>query len=187
MKVSRPLLKTAIAVIFWCFNSAFAIAQTDTAYRYLPDAKQHTPFYVVNDNIITSGLNFVNPIDIDNIYVWKDKAQIPPRLSNLVKDGIIMIKLKKDIKVKTRSFKEIKEWLDIKEDVKFAVDGFYVSDTSFVVATASICQVDVIKKQLQTTWVPEAINIWTLVPAARKGSPHGAPHSTDKPGEIYIR
>jgi hypothetical protein len=179
-------MKKLLFISLLSFSSACAMAQTDTIYRHLPDTRQRVPLYVINNHIIGSGLN-INPNDIESINVFKGTENIPPQFRNLSKDGILFINLKKGIEIKTRSFKEIKDWLDIKEGVKFAVDGYFVYDMNLVIATASICQVDVIKKQQQNKSVPDVINIWTLEPGARKGNAPGAPHPMDKPGEIYIR
>jgi hypothetical protein len=187
MKNSRLLLKMVIATVLSYFCQGLAHAQSDTSFRHLPDAKQRMPLYVVNDTIISSSLDFVNPANIQSIEVLKDGSKLAPRLKNLTSDGIIYIHFKKQIVIKTKSFTGIKDWLGITADVKFALDGYYVDDTSLVIATEAIYQVDVIKILKQNVQVPDVINVWTLPPAARKGFAPGTPHPTDKPGEIYIR
>jgi hypothetical protein len=185
MKLSYLVFKKGLASILLCLSTVLAMAQTDTVYRHLPEAKQRTPMYVINNHIIGSGLN-INPNDIEAINVFKGAENIPPQFRNLSKDGILFINLKKGIEIKTRSFKEIKDWLDIKEDLRFAVDGFYVDDMNLAVAVSSICQLEVIKKQQQNKSVPDVINIWTLEPGSRKGF-MPPPPIAGKPGEIYIR
>jgi len=185
MKLSYPTFKKGLALMLLCLSTVLVKAQTDTVYRHLPDARQRIPAYVINNHIIGSGLN-INPNDIEAINVFKGAENIPPQFRNLSKDGILFITLKKGIEIKTRSFKEIKDWLDIKEDVRFAVDGFYVDDMNLVVATSSICQLEVIKKQVQNKLVPDVISIWTLEPGSRKGFVPPPP-IVGNPGEIYIR
>lgn len=185
MKLSYPTFKKGLAFMLLCLSTMLVKAQTDTVYRHIPDAKQRIPTYVINNHIIGSGLN-INPNDIESINVFKGAENIPSQFRNLSKDGILFITLKKGIEIKTRSFKEIKDWLDIKEDVRFAVDGFYVDDMNLAVATSSICQLEVIKKRVQGKSVPDVINIWTLEPGSRKGFVPPPP-IVGKPGEIYIR
>ncbi|SEO97509.1 hypothetical protein [Mucilaginibacter sp. OK283] len=185
MKLDHLTFKKGLGFILLCFSTVLVKAQADTVYRHLPDARQRIPLYVINNQIIGSGLN-INPNDIEAINVFKGTENIPPQFRNLSKDGILFINLKKGIEIKTRSFKEIKDWLDIKEDVRFAVDGFYVDDMNLAVAVSSICQLDVIKKQQQNKSVPDVINIWTLEPGSRKGFVPPPPVA-GKPGVIYIR
>ncbi len=179
-------LRKAILLIMLCSCATVAMAQRDTlkdtVYKHLPDARVDNPLIVINDHII-GALN-VNPNDIKSINVFKDKDNIPPGLKNLGKYGIIMVTLKDGIKVPAKSFDDIKQWLDIKGDVKFAVDGFYVNDQSLLVSTQSVFEINVLR---DTKGEVTAINVWTLAPGARKGGIQSPRPANAKPGEIYIR
>jgi hypothetical protein len=177
-------LKKAILLLVLCSFTTIAFAQLDTltnsTYRHLPDAREKVPLFIINNNII-GALN-VNPNDIKAISVFKGADNIPPMLKNLDKYGIIMITLKKGINVPAKSFNDIKQWLGIKTNVKFAVDGFYVDDTRLMVGTQSIYDINIIRDDKGAA---STINIWTMAPSSRKGNPPPPPNG--KPGEIYIR
>ncbi|MES2277990.1 MAG: hypothetical protein V4592_18320 [Bacteroidota bacterium] len=172
-----------IALVFLCHT---AIAQTDTTYRYLSNAKQSAPLVVINSHII-GGLNSVLPGNIDSIHILKSRADMPANLKNLGKYGVILVKLKKKAKIETKSFREIKKWMNINGGAKFAVDGFFVDDENIVVATRAITQIDVIRDKPEDDLADVVINVWTLAPQGRGPLKHGERLPTDKPGVIYIR
>lgn len=161
------------------------MAQSDTIYRHLPVTREKQPLFIINHHII--GFGNISPNDIDSIQVFKN-SNIPANLKNLDKYGVILVVLKKNIVVKTKSFHEIKEWLGITGNVKFAVDGFFIDDESLLVSTQSITEINVIKNNSTPGKIEDTvINIWTLEPNVRKGSLNLPVKSTDKPGTIYIR
>ncbi|HMG10554.1 MAG TPA: hypothetical protein VK609_18710, partial [Mucilaginibacter sp.] len=111
----------------------------------------------------------------------------PANFKNLSQYGVVTVTLKKTIKTQTKSLREIKEWLDIKADTKFAVDGFFIDDKNLLVATPSITEINILKNNDLSGHLKDVvINIWTLNPANRRYVP-GKRLSTDKPGVIYIR
>jgi len=193
-------MKKLITVLITVFSISIAVAQTDSVYtvksfyagnapdsvyHHLPDAKENTPTYIVNNNII-SNLNSIDPNTITGIEVLKDNARIPDNLKNLNKYGLVKVNLKADIKIETKSFKAIGQWLNMKGPVKFAVDGFFIDDENMLIATDSILGIDVISNKFNKTEAGATINVWTLSPANRKGLLQ-VKRPTDKPGVIYIR
>ena len=184
MKLSYLAFKKGLAFMLLCLSTVLVKAQTDTTYRHLPATREKIPLYIISPNIIGGG-DAVNVNDVKSLNVLKDHAVTPP-FKNLDKYGVIIITLKETIKVDTKSFNDIKLWLNIKGEVDFAVDGFFIDDKSLLIATASINEINVIKKNPQNKLANTVINIWTLEPGTRKGfvpPPPGA----GKPGEIYIR
>lgn len=156
----------------------------DSLYRHLPDAKKDQPLYIVNSNIIT-GVSHINPNDITSINILTG-AEIPANLVNLSRFGIVFITLRKDAKIKTSTFSEIKKEFNIGGKAKFAVDGYFVDDESLLIATHDINEINLTWKKLSEGPPDVIINIWTLAPDARKGFIY-KPNPNDKPGTIRIR
>lgn len=178
-------MKKLIIILLVCFKSLLVIAQSDTVYRHLPVTREKQPLFIINSNII--GFGNINPKDVDSVKVFKNST-IPANLKNLDKYGVILVILKKNIVVEAKSFGEIKEWLGITGNVKFAVDGFFIDDESLLVSTQSISEINVIKNNNAAGQQKDTvINIWTLEPNARNGNAHFPAKGTDKPGTIYIR
>jgi hypothetical protein len=177
------LLRKAVLLLALCSFTTITFAQQDplkdTVYRHLPDAREKVPLFVINDNII-GALN-ISPNDIKAISILKE-PNIPGRLKNLGKYGVVLVTLKDGIKVPTKSLEEVKQWLGINNKVKFAVDGFYVDDATLMIGIQSIFEMNVIRDDKGSA---STINIWTMAPSSRKGNPPPPPNG--KPGEIYIR
>ena len=161
------------------------MAQSDTVYRHLPVTREGVPLFIINGHIIMN-VNDINPNDITAINILED-SNIPANFKNLSQYGVVTVTLKKTIKTQTKSLREIKEWLDIKADTKFAVDGFFIDDKNLMVATPSLTEINILKNNDLSGHLKDVvINIWTLNPANRRYVP-GKRLSTDKPGVIYIR
>jgi hypothetical protein len=178
------LLRKAVLLLALCSFTTITFAQQDplkdTVYRHLPDAREKVPLFVINDNII-GALN-ISPNDIKAISILKE-PNIPGRLKNLGKYGVVLVTLKDGIKVPAKSLEEVKQWLGINNKVKFAVDGFYVDDATLMIGIQSIFEMNVIRDDKGSA---STINIWTMAPSSRKGNPPPPPPN-GKPGEIYIR
>lgn len=157
---------------------------TDSLYRHLPDAKVGQPLYIVNSNIIT-GLNNINPNDITSLTVLKDR-DVPANLVNLNRFGVVFITLKKEAKIETNTFNDIKKRFRIVGKAKFAIDGYFIDDESMLVSAQDINEINVTWKKNKDASSDFTINIWMLAPEVRKGFVSER-HPTDKPGVIYIR
>lgn len=180
-------MKKVIIILLLSFKVAFVMAQSDTIYRHLAVMREGAPLIVTNDNII-GNLDGIKPDEIDSIRVLKDHATMPARVKNLDKYGVIFVMLKKTVNIKTKSVKEIKAWLGVINDAKFAVDGFLLEDENWLIATEAIREINVIKnKDISGNLTNVVINVWTLDPEGRKALMPGKRLSTDKPGVIYIR
>ena len=162
-----------------------AIDSVDALYRHLPDVKENTPLYILNSAII-SNLNLINPKDITGLNILKDDAELPANFKNLKRYGVVSVTLKAGVKIKTKSFKEIGRWLDVKGPVKYAVDGFFIDDETMLIATNSILGLDVVLNKFNDAEAGATINVWTLTPPNRKGLLQ-MKRPADKPGVIYIR
>ena len=164
-----------IFLLLLCCISICSLAQ-DTTYHKLPNAKENVPTFIINSRII-GWLDSLNPDYIKTVNVYKDN-QTPKNLKNLGQYGMVLISTSQDIKTKT--FAEIKNWLDLEGNIKLAVDGFFVDDETLLIATNSINEIDVIKNPTEIV-----INIWTLPIGRRKGE--FVPNPKAPPGTIYIR
>ncbi|SDH26432.1 hypothetical protein ACRQ5D_07845 [Mucilaginibacter sp. P25] len=156
----------------------------DSLYRHLPDAKEWQPSIIVNFKII-AGLGHINPNDVAWLTIFKEK-DAPANLANLSRFGIITITLKKGVKIETNTCDDIKRRFGVSGKVRFAVDGYFVDDESMLISAQDINEINLTWKKNKDGSPDVTINIWMLVPEARKG-PIAGRHSTDKPGEIYIR
>jgi hypothetical protein len=181
IKIGIPMKN--IFLLLLCSISIHSLAQ-DTTYRKLPDTRVNMPLCIINSRII-GWVDILNPDSIKNVNVYKDN-QTPKNLKNLGQYGIVIISTSQYIKTKT--FSEIKNWLDLEGNIKFAIDGFFVDDESLLIATNSINEINVIKNPTEIV-----VNIWTLPTGRRKGEivPHPQT-SLDiipqfPPGTIYIR
>ncbi|WP_428328918.1 hypothetical protein [Mucilaginibacter sp.] len=178
--------KAIIFIVLWI--ACLTVFAQDTTYRKLPDARVDYPLWIINNAIITSSTSNSNSkwLDVNkiqNLMVYKDK-DTPARIKNLGINGVISITTKQVIVTKT--FAEIKDWLNIKGKVQYAVDGFFVDDTSLLIATCAIKEINVIP----VTDKPDEtiINIWTLLPKERKGFPaYFKSEHLILPGTVYIR
>jgi hypothetical protein len=178
------LFKKGLSAILLCSGAYTAIAQTDSVYRQLPAAREKVPLYIINSDIIGGG-GSINVSNIKAINVLKGNVPDLARYKNLDKYGVIIFILKDSVKVEAKSFNDIKLWLNMKGEVDFAVDGFFIENKNLRIATADINEINVIKKDQQNKLLNNVINVWTIPPGSRKGE---APHSNPgKPGEIYIR
>jgi hypothetical protein len=171
-------MKKIILVFFLCFGCCLVSFGQDTAYRHLPQTKEFWPTFIINSTIIAGNLDSIPPNQISKIDVLKKPIPIPANLKNISKYGVIMIYTSQDVKTKT--FAEIKNWLNINGNVKYAIDGFFTDDETLLVATNSIKEIDVIKESTENV-----INIWTLPAGRRKGE--FVPNPKDPPGTVYIR
>jgi hypothetical protein len=153
-------MKKLILLAIFCINGMIALSQ-DTTYRKLQDARTNVPLYLVNSNII-GGLGDLNPNLIQSVNVYKTE-RVPDNLKNLGLYGIVVIETKQTFKTKT--FKEIKDWLNIEGKVIIAVDGFFVDDETLTIDTNGIIEVDVIRSQ--NIDKPTTINLWTLASEKR--------------------
>lgn len=170
-------MKKLLVFVLLCLKISFATAQADSSAYHLPDARKGMPLVVFNQHIIGS-LN-INPNDIETVTVTKDSAVIVPGFKNLGRFGIVWITLKKQVKVDVRTFKEIKTWFNITDNVRFAVDGYFIDDENLQVVTQSIAGIDVLKNNQQNYKGPNTINVRTVVPN------NAIPKA--KPGEIILR
>ncbi len=157
----------------------------DSLYRHLPDAKERQPLIIVNSNII-AGLGHLNPNDITSLSVLKDREAVPPNLANISRFGVLLITLKKDVKIETKTFDDIKKRFGIDGKVRFAVDGYFVDDENMLISAQDINEINLTWKKNKDGSPDVTINIWMLTPETRKG-PVAGRRPTDKPGEIYIR
>ncbi|UOE50120.1 hypothetical protein MTO98_03420 [Mucilaginibacter sp. SMC90] len=188
-------MKKLITVLVAVFSAFSVMAQADSTktvkikasdslYRHLPDAKEKQPLIIVNSNII-SGLGQINPNDISLFTVLKD-GNVPASLANLSKFGVIMITLKKGAKIETSTFNDIKKKFNIKGKARFAIDGYFVDDESMLISAQDINEINLTWKKNKDASSDVTINIWMLVPEARKGGVYRS-NPNAKPGEIYIR
>lgn len=157
----------------------------DSLYRHLPDEKERQPLIIVNSNII-AGLVHINPNDITSLSVLKDREAVPPNLANISRFGVLLMTLKKDVKIETQTFDDIKRRFGVSGNVSFAVDGYFVDDESMLISAQDINEINLTWKKNKDGSPDVTINIWMLAPEARKG-PVAGRRPTDKPGEIYIR
>jgi hypothetical protein len=157
---------------------------SDSLYHHLPDAKERQPLIIVNSNIIT-GAGHINPNDVASLTVFKEK-DVPANLVNLSRYGVIMITLKKDVKIETSTFNDIKKKFNIDGKARFAVDGYFIDDENLLVSAQDINEINLTWKKNRDASSDVTINIWMLAPEARKGSAY-KPNPNDKPGTIYIR
>lgn len=156
----------------------------DSVYLHLPDAKDKQPLYIINSNII-GGLSYLNPNDIASLTVLKGR-DIPANLANLGRFGLVSITLKKGVKFETNTFNDIKKKFAIKGKVRFAVDGYFVSDESLLLSAKDINEINVTWKKNKDTLFDVTVNVWMLEPEARKGIIYKS-NPNDKPGTIRIR
>ncbi|HEX8023871.1 hypothetical protein [Mucilaginibacter sp.] len=192
-------MKKLITVLVVAFGAFSVMAQTDSTnavknqlkadasdslYRHLPDAREKQPLIIVAPNIIT-GLGHINPNDISSLTVLKD-GNVPVNLANLSKFGIIMITLKKEVKIETTTFNDIKKRFNIDGKTRVAIDGYFVDDENLLVSAQDINEINLTWKKNKDASSDVTINIWMLAPEARKGSVY-KPNPNAKPGEIYIR
>jgi len=188
-------MKKLITVLVAVFSAFSVMAQADSAkavksnasdslYRHLPDAKEKQPLIIVNSNIIT-GLGHINPNDIASLTVLKDRDS-PANLANLSRFGVISITLKKDVKIETNTFNDIKKRFNIDGKARFAIDGYFVDDESMLISAQDINEINLTWKKNKDATTDVTINIWMLAPEARKGFVY-KPNPNDKPGTIYIR
>jgi hypothetical protein len=180
------IMKKTGLIILLSFTSLFAMAQADTTYRQLPVAKEGAVLFLVN-GIIVSDMWSISPSGIKTITVLKVGSGMPANIKNLSKYGVILITTKKKIKLDTKKISDFKKWLHINEDVQYALDGFYVDDENLKIATTSINEIDILKKNDEDKLPVTVINIWTLAPRQRGKVVYGGHKPTDKPGVIYIR
>ena len=189
------IMKKLITVLVAVFSAFNVMAQADSTiivkskasdslYQHLPDAKEKQPLIIINSDII-SGLGHINPNDISSFTVLKDK-NVPANLVNLSRFGVIMITLKKEVKIETNTFNEIKKRFNIEGKARFAVDGYFVDDESMLIAAQDINEINLTWKKNKDASSDVTINIWMLEPEARKGGVY-KPNPNAKPGEIYIR
>ncbi|WP_413669903.1 hypothetical protein ACEN9X_08175 [Mucilaginibacter sp. Mucisp86] len=188
-------MKKLITVLVAVFSAFSVMAQADSAkavksnasdslYRHLPDAKEKQPLIIVNSNIIT-GLGHINPNDIASLTVLKDRDS-PANLANLSRFGVISITLKKDVKIETNTFNDIKKRFNIDGKARFAIDGYFVDDESMLISAQDINEINLTWKKNKGATTDVTINIWMLAPEARKGFVY-KPNPNDKPGTVYIR
>ena len=111
---------------------------------------------------------------------------IPANLVNLSRFGIVFITLKKEVKIETNTFGDIKNRFNIAGKVQFAVDGYFVDGENMLISTKDIDEINVTWKKNNDLSSQAIINIWLLAPQARKGIIY-APVPGDKPGTIRIR
>lgn len=189
------IMKKIITVLLSVFSTFIAMAQSDSTkavksnasdslYSHLPDAKEKQPLIIVTPNIIM-GLGHINPNDISSLTVLKD-GNVPANLANLSKFGVIMITLKKEVKMETTTFNDIKKKFNIDGKARFAIDGYFVADESMLISAQDINEINLTWKKNKDASSDVTINIWTLAPEARKGGVY-KPNTNDKPGTIYIR
>ena len=170
-------MKKLLVFVLLCLKISFATAQADSSTYHLPEARNGMPLVVFNQHIIGS-LN-INPNDIETVTVTKDSAVIVPGFKNPGRFGIVWITLKKQVKVDVHTFKEIKNWFNITDSVRFAVDGYFIDDENLQVVTQSIAGIDILKNNQQNYKGPNTINVRTVGPSISK--------SKAKPGEIILR
>lgn len=186
-KMSLPDIKSALPPLrkdtnlYKTYKSNYP---PDSLYHHLRDAKEGQLLYIVNSNIIT-GLNYINPNDITSITVLKDQ-NIPANLVNLSRFGVVFITLKKEVKIETNTFSDIKNRFNIDGKVQFAVDGYFVDDENMLISTKDIDEINITWKKSIDRSSQVIVNIWMLAPEARKGIVY-APNPNDKPGTIRIR
>ncbi|WP_114939902.1 hypothetical protein [Mucilaginibacter endophyticus] len=193
-------MKKLITVLITAFSISIAMAQsdsvhavkrplvtnaTDSLYRHLPNAKEKQPLVIVNSNII-SGLSYINPNDITSLTVLKSKDVPAANLANLSRFGVILITLKKEAKIETNTFNDIKKRFNIDGKVRFALDGYFVDDESLLISRQDINEINLTWKKDKSGDADVTINIWMLAPDARKGIVY-KPNPNDKPGTIHIR
>lgn len=196
LSIMKKLI-TVLVAVFSAFNVMAQVDSTnnavkshiktnasDSLYRHLPDAKEKQPLIIINSNII-SGLGHINPNDISSLTVLKDRS-VPANLANLSKFGVIMITLKKEVKIETNTFNDIKKRFNINGKARFAVDGYFVDDESMLIFAQDINEINLTWKKNKDASSDVTINIWMLAPEARKGGVY-KPNPNDKPGTIYIR
>jgi len=180
-------MKKITLLSFLVSLSLLVTAQIPAIYGHLAVTREGTPQVIVNGHIVVN-LNNVIVKDIDSMQVFRGPEEVAPDLKNLTTYGIILIKLKKKVKIETRTFHDIQKSMRVKGKVRFAVDGFFIDDKSLLIETQSIAGIEVFKTRTATGDIMDIIiNVWTLEPDQRKGyiSP---PHlENDKPGVIYIR
>jgi hypothetical protein len=178
MPLSWDRMKNIFLLLLCCI-SIRSLAQ-DTKYHKLPDTRENMPLCIINSRII-GWVDILNPDSIKTFNVYKDN-QTPKNLKNLGQYGVLLISTNQYIKTKT--FAEIKNWLDLEGNVKFAVDGFYVDDETLLIATSSIKEINVINNVINNS-TEVVVNIWILPTGRRKGE--FIPNPKAPPGTIYIR
>jgi hypothetical protein len=182
-------MKKLILSIIFCTIVSIVFAQ-DSIYRKLPDAKTNAPLFLINSKIIC-GISNLNPDFIATINIYKGD-KVPANLKNLSQYGIVDIQTKLPLEIRTKTFQEIEEWLNIKGKVGFAVDGFFVDDETLQIATDGIMEINVVRNPNGNE--SAIINIWTLEPNKRhvppvpqNAKPLDPLLGTSPTGVIYIR
>ncbi|HEY2582016.1 MAG TPA: hypothetical protein VGI43_09420 [Mucilaginibacter sp.] len=177
--------KLFLSTIF-CIVSVATFAQ-DSTYKKLPEARTNVPLVIINSNII-GGLTELNPSLIQSINVYKGE-KVPANLKNLGMYGVIAIETKQI--VKTKSLQEIKAWFEVVGNVSFAIDGFFVTDESLMIATSDIAGINIIslpEKKGDMIINEMVINIKTRFAVEKKPGPQDVKRNpNDPPGTIYIR
>lgn len=132
------------------------------------------PVFLLNSHIIMSDLLSINPNDIADLQVYKEKSG-PRQWQSLTENGLISITLKAGIKpkFKTKSLAAIRRQAKASGLVSFQLNGLPLEDTSLRVVTAAIAGLEVLHSDSETV-----INI-------RFAPPKPAPPLP--PGSIRIR
>ena len=132
------------------------------------------PIFLLNSHIIVSDLLSINPSDIADLQVYKEKSG-PRQWQSFTENGLVNITLKAGVKpkFKTKSLAAIRRQAKASGLVSFQLNGLPLEDTSLRVATAAIAELDVLRSDSETI-----INI-------RFAPPKPAPPLP--PGSIRIR
>ena len=116
------------------------------------------PLWLVNSRIILSDgtLREINPQDIKKIIVYKeDKMPASWRLTP--NGGIVDMRMKKGVRVPSRSLASLKRQAHLHGPVRFAIDGRLLPDASLRIATSAISRLEV--RPAEASGQPAELNI----------------------------
>ena len=157
MKIKLLFLFTLIS-----FSSMFA-----QSFEKLLYAKRDRPTVLMNKIIIA---NFELIENIPNSKVISMEVMKSPQKThdqyannypNLSQYGLILVEMTY-IKLETKTQHEIREFLGADLKTKIYVDGFLLMNDTYIIATSSINEIEIISPNEQDLNEDKVINVWTL-------------------------
>ncbi len=134
----------------------------------LPVAKLSCPTIIVENDIIANYSVIGNQKEfVDDVSVLKDKPNREEnKFYNLTAQGVLFVKLNRQIAVKTQS--ELADFYGIDLSNGIFVDGYLLESPDYQISSESIIEVQVIKPNPENKLKGNTINVWTLTKEERE-------------------
>lgn len=158
-------MKTIFPTILFLLLHVYSYAQDD--FNKLPIAEKiKCPMLLVDEHIIANINIITSKEDIEEIGVIKDKPSRETHFYNLTANGILFVKLKKEIPYTTQA--ELNTFLDLDENNPVYVNGYLLEHNTYTIATKSIAEVELVVPNKENNLAQTVINVWTLTQEERE-------------------